>query len=144
MLFCVDEPTMIDRLQLLKLTLRVSGAATTCAFAAMFLPSDYMAEIHKRLGLGEFPRAPVTEYLARSVCLLYGFHGVLTIIVGRDPVRYRPIVTYIAVMYLIFAVAIAAIDIHAGMPWWWVVGESGSIGVMGLVLTFLNGRQRVS
>ena len=144
MLFRVHEQSMIDRLRLLKLTLQISGAATTLAFAAMLLPVEWMAEIHHRLGLGAFPRAPVTEYLARSISLLYGFHGILTIIVGTDPVRYRPIVTYIASMYLVTAVAIAAIDIHAGMPWWWTVGESGTIGVLGLLLTFLNVRRSVS
>ena len=127
---------------LLKLALRIGGAVTTAAFLAVLLPVDWMATAHQKLGLGAFPRAPITEYFARSASLLYGFHGVLMIIVARDPVRYRAIVTYIAVMNISFGCAIAAIDVHAGMPWWWTAGESGSILLLGLIIGALNAGSR--
>ena len=126
------------RLWLLTLLLRIGGLATSAAFLAVFLPADWMASTHEALGLGPFPRAPLVDYLARSIALLYGFHGILMFIVAGDPVRYRPIVTYIAAMDLIFGVAIAIIDIHAGMPWYWTIGESVPITVMGVLIAVLN------
>jgi hypothetical protein len=123
--------------RLLVLALRVGGVATALAFVTVFLPADWMAWTHERVGLGSFPRAPIVDYLARSIALLYGFHGVLMLTVARDPVRFRPIVVYIACMDVIFAVAIAAIDIYAGMPWYWTFGETASIFGMGVVLTVL-------
>jgi hypothetical protein len=70
-----------------------------------------MAATHRWLGLGEFPRMPIVDYLARPVALLYGFHGVLVLIVSRDPVTYRSIVWYLAVMNTFFGAIILAIDL---------------------------------
>jgi hypothetical protein len=126
------------RLRLLSLILRLAGVSTVVAFLTVFLPVEWMASTHEALGLGVFPRAPVVEYLARSIALLYGFHGVLMLIVAGDPVRFRPIVSYIATMDVIFGVAIAAIDWHAGMPLWWTMGESVTIMGVGIVIGILN------
>ena len=126
------------RQRLLKLVLRLGGAATAFAFAAVFLPAEWMAWTHERLGLGAFPRAPIVDYLARSIALLYGFHGVLMLIVATDPVRYRSVVTYIACMDLTFGVAICAIDVYAGMPWYWTAGETIPIAGMGMAIAVLN------
>ena len=125
------------RIRLLTLILRIGGVATVCAFFAVFLPTEWMASTHQALGLGVFPRAPVVDYLARSIALLYGFHGVLMLIVASDPVRYRPLVAYVAVMDITFGVVIAAIDVHAGMPLWWTLGESASIMGVGVVIAAL-------
>lgn len=126
------------RLRLLTLLLRIAGLTTGAAFLAIFLPADWMATTHEALGLGPFPRAPIVDYLARSIALLYGFHGILMFMVAGDPVRYRPIVTYIATMDLIFGIAIAIIDVHAGLPWYWTMGESLSITGLGVLIAVLN------
>ena len=60
--------------------LRLSGTFTSLAFLAMLLPVDWMDSIHRSMGLGELPRAPVVDYLARSVAALYGFHGALLLL----------------------------------------------------------------
>ena len=85
---------MFDRTRLLVILLRLGGTVTVLAFLAMFLPVDWMAWTHRWLGLGEFPRSVVVEYLARSIAALYGFHGVLLFIVARDPVRFAPVVRF--------------------------------------------------
>ena len=82
--------------------LRLSGSFTSLAFLAMLLPVDWMDAIHRALGLGELPRAPVVDYLARSVAALYGFHGVLLLLVSTNPVKYRDIVWFIAILNIVF------------------------------------------
>lgn len=124
-------------LGLLRFVLRFGGVVTALAFVTVFLPAEWMAQAHQRVGLGPFPRAPIVDYLARSIALLYGFHGVLMLIVSNDPIRFRPIVTYIAWMDIAFAVAIFGIDVHAGMPWFWTFGETASILGVGIVLAVL-------
>jgi urea transporter len=99
-----------------------------------------MAATHARLGLGEFPRAPVVDYLARSIAALYGFHGVLVLIVSTDPIRYRPIVWFIAVMNVFFGLMIVAIDLHAGLPAFWTALEGPPIVAFGVVIAVLNRR----
>jgi hypothetical protein len=129
----------MSRQRLLVLLLRLAGAIIVTAFLAMFLPVEWMAATHRVLGLGEFPRAPVVDYLARSTSAIYGFHGVLLLLVSRDPVRYRPIVRYLGAMNVLFGIAMVFIDLHAGMPGLWTVAEGPPTAVFGLVLLYLSG-----
>lgn len=126
------------RLQLIVFLLRLGGAATFCAFFAMFLPTDWMASTHARLGLGEFPRSALVDYLTRSVAALYGFHGCLLFVVSTDPVKFRAIVWYVAVMNVLFGLIMLAIDLHAGLPLAWTLAEGPPIAAFGVVLAFLN------
>jgi hypothetical protein len=122
----------------LQLLLRLAGVFACTAFLAIFLPADWMASTHQWLGLGEFPRSPLVDYLTRSVAALYGFHGALLLLISRDPVRYRTIVQFVAVMNMVFGAIMALIDWHAGLPWWWTLGEGPPIIAFGAVIAFLN------
>ena len=122
----------------LVILLRLAGAITVTAFLAMLLPVDWMASTHRWLGLGEFPRRAVVEYLARSIAALYGFHGVLLFVVARDPIRYRAVIWFIAAMNVSFGLMLIAIDAAAGMPSYWTLGEGPPIIAFGLVMAGLN------
>lgn len=124
----------------LVIVLRIAGFSTLAAFPAMLLPADWMASTHAWLGLGEFPRSAVMDYLARSIAALYGFHGALVLLVSTDPIRFRPIVTFIAVMNIVFGSMIIAIDLHAGLPRLWTAFEGPPIIALGLVIALLNRR----
>ena len=124
--------------RLVVLLLRFAGTVTTVAFLAILLPVDWMASTHRAIGLGEFPRAPVVDYLARSVAALYGFHGLLQLLISTDIVRYRPIVWFIAALNVTFGLMIVAIDLHAGMPLFWTLWEGPSIIAFGVVLAVLT------
>ena len=130
----------MDHQRILVLLLRFAGVFTTTAFLAMLLPVDWMAATHRWLGLGEFPRAPIVDYLARSAAALYGFHGVLLLLIARDPVRHRSIVTYMGVMNTVFGGAMIGIGLHAGLPAWWVLTEGPPIAAFGVLLLLLVDR----
>ena len=130
------DPTR--RLRLLRLLLRFGGAVLVTAFLATLLPVEWMAATHKRLGLGEFPRTPIVDYLARSVAALYGFHGILLLVIAEDPAKYRSIVRYLAFMNVTLGVMLIAIDLHAGLPWLWTLAEGPSLIGVGLLMTLLN------
>jgi hypothetical protein len=127
---------------LLVILLRLSGTFTSLAFLAMLLPVEWMASIHQAVGLGEFPRAPVVDYLARSIAALYGFHGALLLLVSTNPVKHRTIVWFIAILNIAFGVMLVAIDVHAGMPMVWTLFEGPSIIVFGIVIAWLNRHNR--
>jgi hypothetical protein len=122
------------RLRLLVFLLRLAGTVTVTAFLAMFLPVEWMVSTHRWLGLGEFPRIPVVDYLARCVAALYGFHGALLLLISRDPIKHLTIVRFVACMNVLFGVMIIAIDLHAGMPLVWTLLEGPPIIALGLVL----------
>ena len=113
---------------------------TGSAFFAVFMPYESMASTHRWLGLGEFPAGPVVEYLARSVAAFYGFHGVLLFVVSSDPVRFRPIVTFLALFNILFGAMLLVIDTQVGLPPWWTASEGPSIIVIGALLALLNAR----
>lgn len=125
------------RERLLVVLLRVTGSGLMLAFLAMLLPVDWMAATHPRLGLGEFPRTPIVDYLTRSIAALYGFHGVFVWMVSLDPVRYRIFVWFAAVMNMVFGAMMLAIDLHAGMPAIWTAIEGPSIMAMGVAIAVL-------
>jgi hypothetical protein len=118
--------------------LRLAGVVTASAFLAIVLPVDWMASTHRWLGMGEFPNTPVVVYLARSIAALYGFHGVLLLLISRDPSKYRTIVSYVAFMNVAFGLIVLAIDAHAGMPTWWTITEGPPIVAFGVVVALLN------
>ena len=124
--------------KLLVVLLSLGGAVTSAAFLAVFLPVEWMAATHQWLGLGEFPRAPIVDYLARSIAALYGFHGVLLFIIARDPARYRTIVQYAGVMNIVFGLLLTGIDVNAGMPAYWTLAEGPPIIGFGLVVLYLS------
>lgn len=68
--------------------LRLSGLLLITAFIAAFLPYETMAWIHEQIGMGHFPKLPILDYLARSVSLFYGIHGVIVLYISFDMMRY--------------------------------------------------------
>jgi hypothetical protein len=127
-------------LPLLVLLLRFSGAVLVLAFGAVLLPTDWMAATHRWLGMGEFPRAPLTDYLTRSLSALYGVHGVLCLVIASDPVRYQRIVRYLGGLTVAFGLMLIPIDRHAGMPAPWTMVEGPMVIGAGILLLYLLSR----
>ena len=73
-----------------------------------------------------------------SIAALYGFHGVLLLLISRDPVRYRDIVQYLGVMNIVLGFLLLFVDLHSGMPVWWTLGEGPPIVGFGLALLLLS------
>ena len=60
------------------------------------------------------------------------------LLVSSDPVRYRPILNYIGIVNVTFGLMLIAIDLFAGMPWWWTAFEGPAIIPFGILLLMLN------
>lgn len=118
--------------------LRIFAAVLLLAFPMMLLPVPWMAITHRWLGLGEFPATPLVDYLTRSVSFLYGFHGGLLLVTASDIRRYRGVLTYVVASGIAFGACIIAVDLHAGLPLYWTLGEGPliiiSTAVIGLLL----------
>jgi len=130
----------VTHLRALVLLLHFGGAVLVLAFAAVLLPAEWMAAAHRWLGMGEFPAAPLTDYLVRSLSALYGFHGVLLFLVAGDPLRYQRIVRYLGVMDIVFGLMMLAIDLHAGMPPIWTAVEGPPLVCAGALILYLLNR----
>ena len=132
---------MINSERLLKLLLRVVGAVCVLGTLAVFMPTDWMSATHEWLGLeGEFPRAPIVEYLTRSLSASWAILGGLLIVVASDPVRHAKVITYLAAAGIGFSLVISSVDLWADLPLWWSIGECLSLLPLCLVILVLQER----
>ncbi len=116
----------------LKIILRISGIMLIAAFGAVLLPYDIMNQIHQNFGLGSLPRAPILDYLARSVSMFYGIHGVIVLYISFDLVKYLKFLKLLCYLGFVFGITLFFIDINAPMPLYWSLSE-------GPFVIFLNG-----
>src|SRR5688500_10230453 len=91
----MGQPPAAERA--LVLLLRLVGGVCLLALIALWMPRGWIGAGHRWLGWGEFPAAPVAEYLARSVSALSAFYGGLLVALSFDVRRYSPLVRYQAV-----------------------------------------------
>ncbi len=116
------------------------GVLLGSAVFAVFLPDSTMAAIHRQLALGEYPAAPLTSYLTRSVSALYAFHGGLLLALSADVRRFRPVLRFVAWATVALGLALTAIDFQAPMPRWWRLAEGPWVVLIGCLLIWLVGR----
>jgi hypothetical protein len=124
--------------------LRLFGGVTCLAVFAALLPTGWMSATHAWLGLGEMPRGPVVEYLTRSISLLYAIHGGVIVLASTDVRRFAPLITYVAIVDGLMGVALIAVDLYAGLPWYWIALEGPSVTITAAILLWLNFRVQAS
>lgn len=117
--------------------LRASGILLVTAFIAVFLPYEMMDKIHQQMGLGHLPQVPILDYLARSVSLFYGIHGVIVLYVSFNLMKYLQFLKLLCYLGLVFGVAMIMIDFNAAMPASWSFAEGPLIISLNLVIYFL-------
>ncbi len=126
--------------RVLVILLRLSAAMLLVAVVPAVMPWEWMAAIHRWLGLGELPQTPVVGYLARSLSAMYALHGALLLCVSLDVRRYRPIVRFLAAMNIAFGSGLIVLDSAVGLPRWWILGEGPPLIGFGCLLWWLAGR----
>ena len=122
----------------LKWLLRLSGGLELLAVPFIAFPLWGMNAIHERwLGLGPLPAGPIVEYLARTLSALYAMHGAVLVALSMNVDRYRPLIRLVGRLHVIGGAVFLAIDIAAGMPWWWTLNEGPPIAAGGYLITWL-------
>jgi len=124
----------------LKLLLRIVALAGFLAILPVFMPHVWMDACHRWLGLGSLPETPVIVYLTRSLSALYAFHSGLLWIVAGNVRRYAPVVTYLGLAFLAFGAIMLWIDVHAGLPWFWIAAEGPASLAVGAAIVLLQRR----
>lgn len=128
--------TRSDRI--LKSLLRLMGGAELLALAAVFFPVDWMKDIHQRLGLGAMSDSLLTIYLARTVSLLYAFHGWMLLFLSHEIERYRPVIRFWGLLTILAGLMLLGIDLAERVPLWWTAFEGPSVFAFGIAFTFLT------
>ena len=131
--------------RLLLLLLRLNAAVLLLAAPCALLPFAWMDSVHREaLGLGSLADVPITRYLARSLSLVYAMHGAVVLFVTLRWPRLCFAVPYLAGLHVVFGCAMLAVDLDAGLPWWWVAGEGPSLVAFALVVLAVSRRANAS
>jgi hypothetical protein len=127
-------------LRLLTWLLYIMGGMMSLAFAAVVLPTAWMAEIATWLGVGPLPRTPLTEYLTRSLSAIYGSFGLLHFYLARHAGRYLDLIVVVGWLTIALGVMLTALDFGIGMPPLWSWGEGPPTIVTGWAFVWLARR----
>jgi hypothetical protein len=128
---------MINTEKILKIILRLSGLLLVTAFIAVFLPYKTMNIIHQYMGLGILPQTPIVDYLARSLSLFYGVHGIITLYISFNLIRFLPILKLLCYIGISMGITLFFIDVHAEMPARWTYAEAPLVISVNLLVYFL-------
>jgi hypothetical protein len=129
----------------LVLLLRLIGSVCLLALVPLWMPRNWIDLCHRWLGWGEFPAAPIAEYLARSVSALTAFYGGLLVVLSFDVQRHLPLIRYQAAAIMLLSASGVVLGSWAGVPLWFVGGDAVSCwayGVPMLVLAWRVERER--
>jgi hypothetical protein len=124
--------------ELQKLILRLTGAMEILAFIAVVMPHSWMEISHEWLGMGTMPQGAVLMFMIRQASYTYGMHGISLWVLATDVKRFRPLVIFNGIAFVIAAVVFFAIDYTAGMPWFWTWSDSIGCLVFGVALLVLT------
>lgn len=118
--------------------LRLAGAFEIVAFVAVVMPRSWMEFAHGGMGMGALPDAPVMMFLIRQASYNYGVHGLSLWLIATDVERFRPLVVFNGVGFLIGGFVFFFIDLNAGMPLWWTIADPLSCALFGSALLWLT------
>ena len=126
--------------RLLTWLIRANAAILLLAMIPMLFQPEWMSQLHSMLGLGTLNVNPLIEYLTRSASACYALHGGVLLALSTDVRRYQPLIPWVYVGHLVFAGVMVAIDLYAGMPWWWTLAEGGTITVVAVLILGVSRR----
>ena len=127
---------------ILKWLLFVLGGLAILAFVPTVMPTAWMEEATVELGLEVLPDTPLTQYLTRSLSMLYCVFGLLTVYLARGVRQYRQLLIYVGWLTLLLAIVLTILDFAVGMPAHWSWGEGPPTMVVALVIVWLARRTR--
>ena len=130
--------------RLLSGILRLAGTVELLAFFSVVMPRSWMVASHSWLGMGAMPDGPLIMFMIRQASYAYGMHGVSLWLLASDVKRYRTLILFNGISFLIAAVVFALIDYSAGMPGWWTIADGIGCAGFGAAVLWLCYQTRES
>ena len=124
--------------QMLVWLLRAAGMAMLCALFFVFCPFEWMAAIHRRIGLGELAYTSLLSYLIRTLSALYAILGAILLFMFLDPDRYRPLIGFLGVLAVLGGVGVTILDAILHLPLFWTAAEGPLTVLLGIALIVLS------
>lgn len=132
----------MDSAKWLVFVLRANSVAMMLALPAVFMPVEWMAKAHDKLGLGVFPTEVIVQYLARTISGLYVVLGLMTFKMSLDVMRYLSLIRFWAVINLVAGVVLLGIDAWLQMPLFWILIQGPYVVVYSTALLVFERKMR--
>ena len=132
--------TLESNQRLLSWLLRLAGSVEILAFISVVMPRSWMETSHAWLGLGEMPSGPIIMFMIRQASYAYGMHGLSLWVLASDVKRFRPLILFNGISFLLAAPTFFLIDYVSGMPWFWTAFDTLGCGFFGAALLYLDWR----
>lgn len=121
----------------LKICLWIAGIGCLLSVFGMFLPIRVLESIARVFGGEAFGDSPVFLYALRVVSATYVGVGAFFVILALRPMKYGVLVPFSGVAAVFVGVVCAITGLAVGMPLLWLLGDSLSCAVLGvLILVF--------
>ena len=134
----------MNRERLLVWFLRLAGVVEILAFISVVMPRSWMEASHEWLGMGTMPEGPLVMFMIRQASYAYGMHGISLWILASNIERFRPLILFNGIAFLLAAPVFFVIDYTTGVPFWWTIFDPVACGLTGVALLLLSrpGRER--
>jgi hypothetical protein len=130
----------MDHKRLLVWLLRLTGTFEMLAFIAVVMPRAWMEAGHEWVGLGAMSDSALLMFMIRQASYAYGMHGVSLWVLASDVVRFRTLIIFNGVSFLIAALVFVVIDYTTGMPLFWTISDGAGCGFFGVAALWLTRR----
>jgi hypothetical protein len=125
---------------MLRFLLRAVGSLALLALPCALMPERWMNAVHQRLGMGEWPAAPIVGYLARSVSAFYAMFGGLLWVLSTDVRRYGLLLRGVGAAFAVFGLFLVLVGSIEGLPsWWWLTQGPSYFGIGAAILLLSRG-----
>ena len=128
----------MNRQRISAFLLRLAGSVEILAFIAVVMPRSWMEIAHTWLGMGDMPQGPLVMFMIRQASYVYGMHGLSLWVIASNVERFRLLVIFNGISFLIAAPVFFLIDQASGMPLWWTLGDAFGCGGFGAALLWLS------
>lgn len=88
--------------------------------------------------MGQMVRGPLIMFMIRQASYTYGVHGLSLWVIASDVVRFRKLVIFNGIVFLLAGPVFFLIDWTAGMPGWWTFGDTFGCAGLGIVILLLT------
>ncbi len=121
----------------LTVILRIFAIVMLAALVPALMPFAWMDKIHTCLGMGKLPDIPITQYLTRSLSVMYVLQGALVIYLSFNINRNIWVIRYLITLFLLFGLGMLALDICIGMPGKWTLAEGPFVIILCLIILLI-------
>ena len=101
----------------------LTGGVCTMAWFAAVMPIQWMNWWHQLLEMGDMPKGPLIEYLARATGGLCGVYGLVLMWISLDVPRYIGLLRLITYSVSGLAIICCLLMWNSGLPAWWLLGD---------------------